>query len=587
MVLLIAFSFLAGIVTVLSPCILPVLPVVLSGSVGGGKARPLGIIAGFVLSFSIFTLTLSAIVEALNVPPDTLRSIAATTILVFGVFMVVPSLKERFSAVATALISRRQTVGGLKPVQRGFWSGLTLGVGLGVVWTPCVGPIMASVISLALSRSVDAGSVIITLAYAAGTSVPLFLIMQGGRKLLDRFSFLSRNTDKIQKGFGVLMVVSALALFSGADRKFQALLLDAFPGYGAGLTAIEDNEAVRGALDSLGDTPELSIAGTVDAAGKEMPDPLTLGSGVWLNSPPLTLEGLKGKVVLVDFWTYSCVNCIRTLPYLRAWHDAYAKAGFVIVGVHSPEFAFEKSEANLRKAMTELGVVWPVVQDNEFGIWRAYSNRYWPAHYLYDREGKLVSTHFGEGAYEETERLIRGLLAEGGGARTTGEFADLSGALASARISGSLPVAEKRSPETYLGYGRGARFASPEAPARDLSAAYNVPATLEDDRWAFGGKWTIEKERSVGEAGSSLSFHFNAAKVYLVINPMSGEESGSAVKATVTVDGRRVSGGDVREGVLSLDGDRLYTLLDLKEPSSGTINITFDGRAAVYAFTFG
>ncbi len=584
---LLAFSFLAGIVTVLSPCILPVLPVVLSGSVGGGKARPLGIIAGFVLSFVVFTLTLSAIVEALGVPPDTLRIVAAATILVFGLFTVIPALKEGFSSFATRLVSR-PSAGGPRAVKRGFWSGLTLGAGLGVVWTPCVGPIMASVISLALSSSVDAGSVAITLAYAAGTAVPLFLIMQGGRKLLARFAFLSRNTENIQKGFGALMVVAALALFSGVDRRFQSFVLNVFPAYGAGLIALEDNEAVRAALDdrSRGASPEVSMAGGMEAGSGAGIDPLALGSGVWLNSPPLTLEGLKGKVVLVDFWTYSCVNCVRTVPYLRAWHDAYAESGLVIVGVHSPEFAFEKSESNLRKAMAELGVVWPVVQDNDFGIWRAYSNRYWPAHYLYGRDGRLVSTHFGEGKYEETERLIRKLLAEESGARTSDDFRRLSGALASSRVEGSRPIAEERSPETYLGYGRGKRFASPEDPSRDRDAAYSLPAALENDRWALSGTWRIERERSVGAAGSSLSFRFSAAKVYLVINPMGGGGSG-AVAATVTVDGKRVSGGDVRDGVLALDGDRLYTLLDLAEQTTGVIEVTFDGPAAVYAFTFG
>lgn len=575
MALLIAFSFLAGIVTVLSPCILPVLPVVLSGSVGGGKARPLGIITGFVLSFSVFTLTLSALVEALHIPPDVLRYVAAATILVFGLFMVVPALKERFSALATAIVSRRSSMKTPQAVRRGFWSGLTLGVGLGIVWTPCVGPIMASVISLALSRSVDSGSVFITLSYAAGTAVPLFLIMQGGRKLLDRFSVLSHNSDKIQKGFGVLMVVSSLALFTGADRAFQAALLKAFPSYGSGLTALEDNRTVRSALEKrTGTVPTLT-----EAQQAALPDPLSLGSGVWLNSPPLTLGGLKGKVVLVDFWTYSCVNCVRTLPYLRAWHDAYAGKGLVIVGVHSPEFTFEKSESNLRAAMASLGVTWPVVQDNDFRIWNAYSNRYWPAHYLYGRDGKLVSTHFGEGAYEETEMLIRNLLASSGESR-----GNLAADLTASRISGSQPIAAERSPETYLGYGRGERFSSVEEPAKNRSAAYSLPPSpLEADHWAFQGTWTIEGERSVSEPSSSLHFRFNAAKVYLVINPLADENA----EAAVTVDGKRVSGGDVVDGVLKLDGNRLYTLLDGATPTSGTIGITFRGRAAVYAFTFG
>jgi thiol-disulfide isomerase/thioredoxin len=432
---------------------------------------------------------------------------------------------------------------------------------------------MASVISLALSRSIDSGSIFITLAYSAGTAIPLLLIMVGGRRLLLRFSFLSRNTEKIQKGFGLLMVVSSLALFSGADRSFQRWLLKTFPGYGAGLTVIEDNDSVRAVLDArTGDAATFAVSD-----GKI--DPLTLGSGLWINSPPLSLKGLEGKVVLVDFWTYSCVNCIRTLPYLRAWHAAYADAGLVIVGVHSPEFAFEKSETNLRTAIAELDVRWPVVQDNDFGIWNAYSNRYWPAHYLYDRGGKLVSTHFGEGAYEETEMLIRNLLAAPGEVR-----AELSKDLVAARVGGSVPIAVERSPETYLGYGRGQRFSSPEDTVLDRSSRYSLPAApLEADHWAFSGTWTIEGERSISEASSSLQFRFKAAKVYLVINPMPG----GAAEALVTLDGVPVSGGDVRDGLLRLDGDRLYTLLDLVKPTSGTIAVTFRGRAAVYAFTFG
>ncbi|PKL08187.1 MAG: cytochrome c biogenesis protein DipZ, partial [Spirochaetae bacterium HGW-Spirochaetae-7] len=407
MALLMMFAFLAGIVTVLSPCILPVLPVVLSGSVGGGKARPWGIISGFIFSFSVFTLTLTGITRALGIPADVLRYVAAITILSFGVVMVVPSLKEKFSAFASSFGSRAGRNHAPGAVKKGFWSGFALGVSLGLVWTPCVGPIMASVISLSLSGATDAGSVFITLAYAAGTAIPLFLIMKGGRGLLNRFSFLSRNTDKVQKLFGVLMLLTAVALFTGVDRSFQSWLLDVFPNYGSGLTAIEERDSVRKALESRAAeapkrVPDFS-SGDASAPGV---DPLSLGSGAWINSPALASPDLRGKVVLVDFWTYSCINCVRTLPWLRAWHDKYASSGLVIIGVHSPEFAFERSEANVRRAVSDLGVTWPVVMDNDFGIWNAYSNRYWPAHYLYGRDGRLVQTHFGEGAYEETEQLI-------------------------------------------------------------------------------------------------------------------------------------------------------------------------------------
>lgn len=563
--LLIGFAFLAGIVTVLSPCILPVLPVVLSGSTGGGKARPWGIITGFIASFTVFTLTLSALTQALGIPADALRLFAAFTIFAFALVTLVPFLKDRFAAFASSVAARRG--GGGPQKVGGFWSGFVLGISLGLVWTPCVGPIMASVISLALSGGADASSVVITLAYSAGTAVPLFLIMRGGRGLLNRFPALSRNTDKIQKAFGALMLLTAIALFTGADRTFQTWLLDTFPSYGTGLTAIEDNEAVKRALEAKSGDASAAAPG-LDADDFD-PDPLTLGSGLWLNSPPLTLTGLRGKVVLVDFWTYSCINCLRTLPYLRAWHERYADKGLVIVGVHSPEFAFERSEGNLRTAVADLGVSWPVVADNDFRIWNAYRNRYWPAKYLYDRDGKLVDTHFGEGAYEETERLIMRLLGESG--------------TPVAPIPSSAPIAADRSPETYVGYGRGERYAGTTPWIRDAGADYqDSPALLARDQWSLGGRWTVTRDSAVAETGSSLQFRFRAAKMYLVIAPVAGSAS-----ATVTVDGRPVNGGDVRDGRLVIDGDRMYTLYDESSASEATLRVEFAGKVEVFAFTFG
>jgi len=299
--------------------------------------------------------------------------------------------------------------------------------------------------------------------------------------------------------------------------------------------------------------------------------------------PNFKLEGVDGKtyelkviakdckVVLIDFWTYSCINCIRTLPYLRAWHEKYGDDGLVIVGVHSPEFAFERSESNVRKAVADLRVNWPVVMDNDFGIWNAFSNRYWPAHYLYDRDGILAGTHFGEGAYEETELLIQKLLG-------------VSASQTVPSIAGSIPFATDRSPETYLGYGRAERFSSYEKPVRDSMSDYSQPRRgLETDSWALDGRWTIGSESSVAEASSSISFRFKAAKVYLVINPLPGGEA----EAIVTVDGRPVSGGDVLDGIMILEENRLYRLYDGDRPRTGTIRIEFRGRAEVYAFTFG
>jgi len=556
MLLLIGFAFLAGIVTVLSPCILPVLPVVLSGGIGGGKARPWGVITGFMASFTVFTLTLSTLVQTLGLNPDLLRWISAGLVLAFGIVLVVPALKDGFMALMTRLVARSSSPVKVGKAPGGYWSGLVLGLGLGLVWTPCVGPIMASVITLALSQSVDAGSIFITLAYTLGTSIPLFLIMVGGRSLLQKAPWFTRHSSAIQRGFGVLMVATALALFTGADRAFSSWLLEVFPSYGSGLTAIENQDSVKKAL--VARMPKkLTPAVTVAA-----PDRLTLGNGAWINSPPLTLEGLKGKVVLVDFWTYSCINCVRTLPYLRAWYSKYQDQGLVIVGVHSPEFAFERSEGNVRQAVKDLKVTWPVVQDNSFGIWNAYENQYWPAHYLYDRDGKLIETHFGEGNYAETEAAIAQAL---GGKVTTAAVAD------------AVSVSDgPQTPETYLGYGRGARFSSPEPVSSDKSASYSVPSPLAVDHWAYGGTWTVGKESASGDKGSSLVLHYQGARVYLVAGPSQDKP----VKIHVKVDG-------IRQKDLMVDGQRMYTAVDNPEKSGGTVTLELDGPAQVYAFTFG
>jgi cytochrome c biogenesis protein CcdA/thiol-disulfide isomerase/thioredoxin len=572
MPLLVAFAFLAGIVTVLSPCILPVLPVVLAGGSGGGKRRPLGVAAGFIGSFSLLTLTLSTIVKATGLDPDILRWISAALILAFGLVLVVPLFKEAFMTAASRLLAKSRIGaaidGGAR--RKGFASGLVLGLGLGAVWTPCAGPIMASVVSLALTGAVDAGAALITLAYSIGTAIPLVLIMFGGRSLLNKAPWLARRSSVIQKVFGILMMATAVALFTGADRAFSTWMLRVFPNYGSGLTAIEDRPEVRSALERRGAAASSPGAGAATAVSASIPvrtpDPLGLGEGAWLNSPQLTLTGLKGKVVLVDFWTYSCINCVRTLPYLRSWYESYKDRGFVIVGVHSPEFAFERSEANLRKAMADLGVTWPVVQDNAFGIWNAFSNRYWPAHYLFDRDGKLIETHFGEGGYAETEASIaRALGISGAGAAAgpaKGAFAATAGVL---------------TPETYLGYGRGQRFSSPEEVASDASRRYSLPSSLEIDHWAFEGEWTIGKESSSGKAGGAIALRYNGERVYLVAGPGGG---GSSVRARVTLDGQSL-------GSLVLDGDRMYQVLARPGSTGGLVRIEFDAPVLVYAFTFG
>jgi len=551
MVLLLGFAFLAGIVTILSPCILPVLPVVLSGGISGGKRRPLGIVAGFIASFTFFTLFLTSIVRATGISPDVLRSVSVVIIITFGLSLLIPKLQafiEQFLSRVSGLAKRTE--------RSDFVGGIFIGASLGLIWTPCVGPILASVISLALTGSVTTTAFFITLAYSIGTAIPMLAIVWGGRQLLQKVPWLVASTGKIQKTFGVLMILTALAIATNQDRKFQAFILEKFPQYGAGLTKLEDNAIVKKQLvdmqtNDLGTAPEL-IAG-----------------GRWFNTEPLTLSQLRGKVVLIDFWTYTCINCIRTLPYLKNWYAKYKDKGFVIIGVHTPEFEFEKDASNVARAIADFGLEYPVMQDNDYATWRAYDNRYWPAKYLIDKEGKIRYTHFGEGAYDETERVIQELLGQTGA------------------IDNPEYRVQARTPELYLGYARITQFASPEGIKDDVVAQYSIPKSIARNTFAFGGAWSVGDERAMPTKGASLLLHFDAQEVFLVMRP----KTGSTGQVVITLDGEMLgsnAGEDVNNNIVTVSSDRLYKLIKLPSPGAHLLRLDFlDSNLELYAFTFG
>lgn len=522
MVLLIAFAFLAGIITVLSPCILPILPIVLTSSIGGqntGKARPLGVVSGFILSFTFFTLFLSTIVRLSGIGADTLRLVSVVIVAGFGVSLLVP----QFQALVEKLFAR---LAGWVPVgqnRTGFGGGLLIGVSVGLLWTPCVGPILASVISLAITGTVTLDAGLITLAYSMGTAMPMLLIMLGGQSALRRVPWLMANLGKIQKAFGVVMILTALGIFLGVDRKFQTWVLEKFPQYGAGLTKLEDNELIKKELKTRS-----------EPKGVKAPELRPVGA--WFNSAPLTIESLRGKVVIVDFWTYSCINCQRTLPYLRQWWKKYKDKGLVIIGVHSPEFEFEKSERNVAQAIADFGLTYPIVQDNDFATWQAYNNRYWPAKYFIDKEGFVRYTHFGEGNYDESEKVIQDLLG-------------VSEAINNTEVQNFA-----RTPEIYLGNAR----------------------RLPEAGLVFEGKWEYGDEYANPARGARLVVDFEAKEVFAVMRAKK-----ETAKVEVFVDDERV-------GEVTVDADKLYQLLDLPEPGKHELRLEFgDSNAEVYAFTFG
>jgi len=571
---LIFFAFLAGIVTILSPCILPVLPIVLAGSVGEGKKRPLGIVAGFVLSFTFFTLFLTILISRLGVSADALRNVAVVVILFFGASLLLPQLQvwlEKLFSRFSQLAPREQ--------KDGFGGGFLLGISLGLLWTPCVGPILASVISLALIGSVTSTALLITLAYALGTGLPMLAITYGGRRLLDKTPWITKNLKRIQQLFGVVMILTALAIYLQWDRRFQTWILTVFPNYGVGLTQLENIDAVKARLQRLNGVTDEDMGRPLFEMKEEKVYPVApelAGGTQWINSVPLRFDdNLQGKVVLVDFWTYSCINCIRTFPHLISWYEKYQDQGLVIVGVHSPEFEFEKSQANVMAAMEDYGITYPVVMDNDFRIWRAYHNRYWPAHYLVDKEGRIRYTHFGEGKYEETENKIRELLGE--------EALPANGVVAD-----TTPT-RPQTPETYLGYTRAAAYTLENRLSRNQVAEYDFTASLPADAVGLKGNWLVSEEYISAQAtGASVSLNFLAQTVHLVLAP-----EGSEGKIEVLLDGRPLPRqywtDDINEsGFILVDESRKYDILDLGgDYGRHTLELKFDAGVAAYAFTFG
>ncbi|MCX6782916.1 MAG: cytochrome c biogenesis protein DipZ [Candidatus Levybacteria bacterium] len=575
MILLIAFAFLAGVITVLSPCILPILPIILTSSIGGvstGKSRPLGVVIGFILSFTFFTLFLSTIVRLSGISADTLRLVSVLVIGGFGVSLLIPQfqvLVERMFSKLAAFMPNSQG-------RTGFGGGLLIGLSVGLLWTPCVGPILASVISLAITGTVTFDAFLITLAYALGTAIPMFLIMLGGQNALRRVPWLLANLGHIQKLFGVLMIITAIGIFFNIDRKFQTYVLNTFPQYGTGLTQLEDNDAIRNELDKkAGQEIKKEDMGKplFDISTSKGPKaPELIPSGAWFNSDPLTLKELKGKVVLIDFWTYSCINCQRTMPYLRVWHEKYADKGLVIIGVHAPEFEFEKSEKNVAQAIKDFKLPYPIVQDNDFATWRAYNNRYWPAKYILDKEGYIRYTHFGEGAYDETEKVIQDLLKETGAKDVSNE------------INNPTYQIQSKTPELYLGYGRIDYFSSPEQIKQNALSTYTSPTNLGANQVAYEGKWNVMDEYANPQKGAKLHLNFESKEVFLIMRT-----KGTPAKVKVYVDDKlQYFGVDNVNGTVTVNKDTLYKLINLPTPGRHLLRLEFvDNNAEIFAFTFG
>ena len=541
MAVLMLFSFLAGFVTILAPCIWPLLPIVLSASSGSGKQRPLGITFGVMTSFTVFTLSISYLEKFFHLDANIFRLLAVIIIGLLGISMMIPVLGTMFENFVNQILSPFQNK--LKKQGTGFGAGYTTGFSIGLVWAPCAGPILATIATLAATQAVDARVVLITLAYVVGLGIPLFIFSLMGSRIFGKMRQVTKYTGIVQQVFGFIMIVAALLIYTNYDKVIQVKILELFPSYGNFLSKVENNEVVAKQLGNL--------RGEKGKAHQETEGLSDMGQAAdfkgiseWLNSSTLTMAQLKGKVVLVDFWTYSCVNCVRTLPHVTGWYEKYKNNNFVVIGVHTPEFAFEKEARNVQNALHEFNINYPVALDNNYGTWQAYHNEYWPAEYLIDAQGHIRHTHFGEGHYDQMELAIRQLLTE------SGQKLDVP-----VGSNDDTTPHYARTPETYLGKARIERFSSNENIQIGVQK-YTPPSVLAQDHFAYEGTWGISKESAKTQNGSALMFHFKAGKVFLVIGPGT---KGNQIK--VMIDGKpidgSIAGADVKNGQLILDEERL------------------------------
>ncbi|MET1009264.1 MAG: cytochrome c biogenesis protein CcdA [Gaiellaceae bacterium] len=546
MLLLLGVAFVAGIVTALSPCVLPVLPIVLAGGATGGSRRPFAVVTGLVVSFTVFSLTAATLLTALGLPDDLLRNLAIAVVVVVGLGLLWPRLGDRLGRPFYALARR-------PPSDTG--GGFVLGLSLGLLFTPCAGPVIAAVATVAATQDLTLSAFAITLAYGLGAGLVLLGFALAARRGLS-LPGARAHAPAIRRALGAAVLAVAVLMVFGVDKKLQTRV----PEYTRSLQGLEESAAAQGELEDLVGSPGLADEQQLDDFGIA---PEFRAIEEWINSEPLTMAALRGKVVVLDFWTYSCINCLRTLPHLTAWDDAYRDDGLVIVGVHTPEFAFERDPDNVRRAVREHGIDYPVALDPDFGTWEAWQNRYWPAKYFVDRRGRIRYAHFGEGDYEESERVIRLLLAEDGPEE-----------LVSAEIDDSTPSGEQ-TPETYLGYHRLDRFVGSRL-LPDVEASYAIPQYVPLHGAAYGGRWTVEGERIVAGEDARLRLAFHAGDVFLVLGT-----AGEWETVEVELDGSQV-------GTVQVTQDDVYTLARIPgEKRDHVLDLRLSPGTEAYAFTFG
>ena len=576
--LLLFLAYFGGILTILSPCILPVLPFVFARSDQPFRKNGLPLLAGMAVTFALVA-SLATVGGGWAVRANQFGRIAALVLFgIFGLTLLFSSLAERLSRPLVQLGSRLSRNSDSGP---SIVNSFLLGIGTGLLWAPCAGPILGLILTGAALGGASAHTAILLFAYAAGAATSLTLALLAGGRVFAAMKRSLGAEEWIRRILGVAILVGVVAVAFGLDRgvltrislastsNLEQRLVDRFH------PAKQHKIVINQTID-ITDT---------DAAPTTLPD--LSGATAWINSPPLTPASLRGKVVLVDFWTYSCINCLRTLPYVKAWYAKYKDSGFVVLGVHTPEFPFEKDESNVRKAVHDLGILYPVAMDNDYSIWQSFNNQYWPAHHFIDATGRIRYHQFGEGNYDQSEAWIRSLLEEA-------DHQPISATPTSVAATGTEAAPDSndvQSPETYIGYDRAANFASPGGFKQDTPQEYDAPATLALNQWALAGKWKDEEQiATLLSPTGSIVYRFHARDLHLVLGP---SKDGKPIRFRVTIDGKAPGadhGMDTdANGYGTVTENRLYQLIRQQNGvQDRTFRIEFLGPGVrAYSFTFG
>jgi len=592
---LLVLAYLGGVLTIVSPCILPVLPFVFARADRPFLRSGLPLLAGMAVTFAAVA-TLAAVAGGWVVEANQYGRAAAMALLAaFGLTLVFPGFADRVMRPVVALGTKLSASAARNADDSPMLPSFLLGVATGFLWAPCAGPVLGLILTGAALNGASAGTSLLLLAYAAGAATSLALaLLLGGRV----FATMKRSlgvSEWVRRGLGVAVLVAVAAVASGLDTGIltrlslsstawleQELVDRLRPATNLAGTSMQSSVVAADGSTMMKAKPNAPAANLAVEGGF----PPLSGAVEWLNSPPLTPEGLKGKVVLIDFWTYSCINCLRSIPYVRAWYEKYKNQGLVVIGVHTPEFAFERNIVNVRAAISDLKINYPVAIDNDYAIWRAFDNEYWPAHYFIDAKGRIRYHHFGEGEYDESERVIQLLLAETGNSDTSTGLVAVNASGAEAAPS----VSDNRSPETYLGYDKADNFVSPGGIVEDESHVYATTAP-QLNQWSLSGDWTVRAENAtLDEKDGRIIFRFHARDLHLVLGPAA---DGKPIRFRVTIDGAAPGadhGTDVdADGQGVVDGQRLYQLVRQNGAvADRTFEIEFvDPGVQAYAFTFG